>query len=560
MNPPGNITVKTSIAVLFVLSVGVSALAAGPQDSWEKKKIDLRMPGQGRISEIRYPKGKEPAVSRQDRQRKQAVQSTADVPQTKALAATAAPSISVNVIDSPPIAGFVPWIAVATTGKKANPDDMDFNAHDAVGLTGVPTANITTNYTVGIFDTGASSHVMGYQAASRLGLNNSTYRTNNPIDISGVTGSVQTNVSFPLGIFAGGLNLLDPNGTDTSEYLLNNPAQMVGTWNTSIILGKQPAPGAPDLPTALGSPLNVFFTTVFKNDNPITIRHNGQEYTGPDIDILPQYSLSIPDDYPITIPLELRPLGGVYVQYLPDFGFYDLGGDLEALLNMSFDTPGSPSVVMGNLSQSVTFAASVDMTDNGNSSFDKNRFMLDTGAQVSVVGSRIGARLGLDPANPEFTVEIEGVDGTSIDADGFYIDSVNLPALGQWLKFTNVPVILLDVFSPEGGTLDGIIGMNLFTEYNMVFRGGGLFLTEDPALMLDPINPEQVVGDVEPQGGDGDVDIKDFAVFAKAWLTTPTDAQWNAKCDIAPANSPDGKVGIGDIALFADNWPHPTSL
>ena len=65
---------------------------------------------------------------------------------------------------------------------------------------------------------------------------------------------------------------------------------------------------------------------------------------------------------------------------------------------------------------------------------------------------------------------------------------MEIPALGQWLRFSNVPVTLLDVSSPEGGTLDGIIGMNLFTEFNLVLRGGGLALEEDPYLAFEPIH------------------------------------------------------------------------
>ena len=551
MNPA---IIRLSFSVVLMFAAFFTAPApAVPDKDWQHEKVDLRLNGKSRIKGISYPKEKRPVLTSRERRLKQR-EAAETSPDTQATPPTKS-SVSVNVIDSPPTAGFVPWIAVATSNARSGSDDLDFNAHEVVGLTGVPTTNLSRNYSVGIYDTGASAHVMGYEAAVALGLNNSTYLTNNVIEVTGVTGSVETTISYPLGIFAQGLGILEPNGLDTSEYLLNNPSEMVGTTNTAIIVGQEPALGEPDLPTALGSPLNVFFTAVIKNDQTITIRHKGEEYTGPDINIYPHYSASIPDNYPIMLPLELRPLGGTFVQYMPDFNIYEgLGGDIFDLMNITFDTPGSPSVVLGNLSQSVTFVGSVDMTDNGNTAVDRNRFMLDTGAQVSVVGSRIGARLGLDPANPEFRVEIQGVNGQITYEPGFFIDSVNLPALGQWLRFTNVPVVLLDVASPEGGTLDGIIGMNLFTEYNMVLRGGGLFLTDDPAIMLEPINPEQLVGDVEPAGGDGDVDLKDFVVFASAWMTTPADAKWNARCDIAPSAEPDGRIDMPDLALFVDRW------
>lgn len=182
--------------------------------------------------------------------------------------------------------------------------------------------------------------------------------------------------------------------------------------------------------------------------------------------------------------------------------------------------------------------------------------MFDTGAQVSTVGSRIATRLRLDPDWPEFEVEIEGVTGDTVTAPGFYIDSVEIPAFGEWLICTNVPVVLLDVFSPEGGTVDGIIGMNLFTEFNLVFRGGGLFLQNEPTLEFESIY--RIVADIVPEGGDGKVDFSDLAVFAEAWLATgappPPSPNWNPKCDMAPVSSPDGKVDFLDFAVFAGHW------
>ncbi len=114
--------------------------------------------------------------------------------------------------------------------------------------------------------------------------------------------------------------------------------------------------------------------------------------------------------------------------------------------------------------------------------------MLDTGAQVTVIGSRMAARLRLRPDEFDFEVEIEDVTGTVVMYPGFYIDSIEIPALGDWVSFTNVPVVLLDVSSPEGGTLDGIIGMNLFSDFNLILRGGGLSLEGDPSLEFEPIS------------------------------------------------------------------------
>ena len=134
-------------------------------------------------------------------------------------------------------------------------------------------------------------------------------------------------------------------------------------------------------------------------------------------------------------------------------------------------------------------------------------------------------------------------------APGFYVDSITIPAIGEWLDYTNVPVILLDISSPEGGTLDGIIGMNLFTEYNLILRGGGFFLEDDPVLEFERITSPRV-GDIAPQPGDGIVNYLDFSVFSAAWLTHNAGVNWNAKADFVP----DGTITLGDLYILAGNW------
>ena len=258
----------------------------------------------------------------------------------------------------------------------------------------------------------------------------------------------------------------------------------------------------------------------------------GIDYNSPDIHIYQQDDPCIPI-YANMIPLELRPLGASSVQYIPG-----LTPDFE------FE-PTSPSVIIGTSSQSLFFVASVDLYNGTHSAIDKTRFMLDTGAQVTVVGSRVAARLALNPANPDFEVEIQGVTGDSIMAPGFYIDAIDIPALGEWLSFTNIPVVLLDVSSPEGGTLDGIIGMNLFTDLNFTLRGGGMFLQDDPVIEYEPISG--LAGDIN---GDGVVDWLDIGAFADAWLTTTGSPNWNTRADMVS----DGIINFRDFAVLAQNW------
>jgi hypothetical protein len=471
---------------------------------------------------------------------------------TQRLAAAPAQTAAVvsNVIDSPPVDGFVPWIVVTPTNWHLDAETTGIYDAFPDEYGGLPPAGTSprTDYFIAIFDTGASAHVIGYANALGAGLYNSTYLTeDNYVEVTGVTGSVDAHVTQPYALFIAGLDALEPNAPGQSEMVLPTTAGMAGEYNVATLIGQNPGSN-PDLATAIGAPMSIFYDTHIEVAQPITVIHDGTEYTSPRITFYEKGSTD--PNYPNYIPLELKPAGSTNVQYIT-YGF-----DPEDLLDMFSDpfgfeldySPITPSVIIGTSSQSLFFIHGVDLTENSHSAQDKNRFMLDTGAQITVIGSRIAARLKLNPANKDFVVEIQGVDGRSIEAPGFYLDSLTIPAMGQWLEFTTVPVVLLDIFSPEGGSLDGIIGMNLFTQYNLILRAGGFMLDNDPRLEFQRIQTSPQAGDIAPEPLDGKVDLLDMSAMSAAWLSN------NAAADIAPSNSPDGIVNIQDLTLLAENW------
>lgn len=511
-------------ALLIIAVVGNCVFAQRP--GWQKEQADWRLGSGARIKAIAYPQGKPAPLSsrRQQRQPKKKQLLISDLYQTTNTGAGTGLVIA-NVIDSPPIDGFVPWIAVSVTNARSDEGELEAVTEYSINgnyLTGTP----ESDYAIGIYDTGASAHLMGNEAATLAGLFNADLVTSNISVVSGVTGDTEVWISQPIGIFIDGLGAIEPNG-----FLLDRSG-MLGQSNVAIAVGQGYDPI--DLPTAIGSPLSVYFTAVFNNETQITRTHDENDFTAPDIRIYPQDDPCIPS-YANKIPLELRPLGGVSVQYLFEIDF-----DLQF-------TPTSPSVIIGNFSQSIFFVSSVDLYKGSHSAIDKTRFMFDTGAQITVIGSRVAARLALDPASPDFEVEIQGVTGDTIMAPGFYVDAIDIPALGEWLSFTNAPVVLLDVPSPEGGTVDGIIGMNLFTDLNFVLRGGGLFLQDDPSVEYQPIT---LAGDIAPPEGDGVVNYLDLDALADAWLATPGAGNWNAMADLAA----DSIIDFGDFAILAENW------
>jgi predicted aspartyl protease len=451
-------------------------LWASAQD-WKRQDVDWQAGGGRRIKGIHHPKDSPlPTLAQRKAQQTSAA---------KGKIAIAAAEEEL-LVESPPVDGFVPWIAVSITKQRG--DDLEMEAVVETSIRGnYPTGvNPQTDYIIGLFDTGASAHVIGYADATRAGIYKGLV-TSNMATVSGVTGSVDAFISYPLGVFIGGLETVAPS------TLTLDRSGMMGQSNVAVVVGPNPGAG-PDLPTAIGSPMSVYYTTVIRNDRTITLARNGETFTAPEIRM---YEAGDPEAPSFTnvIPLELRPLGGISVQYIPTL---DMGGgsdwDLDDILGgwggdstgMDFP-PAGPSTIIGNSSQSLFFIHSVDLYNGAKSVLDKNRFMLDTGAQVTVVGSRMAARLQLNPAAPDFEVEIEGVTGDVVIAPGFYIDTLEIPALGRWFKATHVPVVLIDIASPEGGTLDGIIGMNLFVDFNLILRGGGLFLDDDPTLELERV-------------------------------------------------------------------------
>lgn len=498
----------TAVLIVILVNLCISWAGEAQDRKWRRRDVNWQAGSGRRIRAVHYPEGEEPRFHAQERRgvKRKGARNRTQEPRrqvTGVLSASAAQSavsaLSIDV-ESPPVDGFVPWIAVSVTNKRSG--DLDMEAVPQNSVVGrYPTGiDPDESYVIGLYDTGASAHVMGHGSALRTGIYTGAFITDNESMISGVISTVTASISFPLGMFVDGLAAIDP------ETLRLDRSGMMGQSNVAIMVGQEPGDNK-DLPTAIGSPMSVYYTAVFHNDRPITLQRDGETYTAPDIRIYEHDDPDIPS-YANVIPLELRPLGGISVQYIPTLdmggglgGFGDLGG-LDDLLGLgggglSDFPPASPSVIIGNATQSLFFVHSVDLYHGDKSAIDKDRFMLDTGAQVTVIGSRMAARLRLNPAEADFEVEIEDVTGTVKMYPAFYVDRLEIPALGDWVTFTNVPVVLLDVSSPEGGTLDGIIGMNLFSDFNLVLRGGGLALEGDPSLEFEPIGAPAAPGSAD---------------------------------------------------------------
>jgi hypothetical protein len=483
---------------------------------WVHEKVNWRIGSKLNIQSIEYRADKKPHIWTKDEKRHQPQYKKIVSPAIMQHGGRAGASVTAAVISSPPINGFVPWIAVTATDASNGEDWAAVPESTVAGNYLVDDPQ--NNYALGIFDTGAGAHVIGYGSSQTIGLQNPAYLTGYTSTIQGVTGSVDADVSEAVAIFVAGLNAVESGVLDTS--------QLKGQSNVSVLVGPDNAP-LPDIATAIGAPLAVYYTTVFRNDRRQTVVYDDNDYSAPQITMYEAGDAAIPNltNYN-AVSLQLRPTGAYDVEYvpLPEIGFW------------------TPSVI-GGFNQSLFYLSSVILYESAKPpAIEKTGFIVDTGAEVSVISTAVSTRLGFVKANHEFEVEVQGVDGQVITAPGFYVDSIQIPADSQWYEGVNVPVIVLDIEGPEFTILDGIVGMNLFAQANLVLEGD--FQTPLFYFAFPP------AGDFS---GDGVVDYEDLAIFANSWLATPASLNWDQYCDIAPAGG-NQKVNFGDLAVMAGNW------
>jgi predicted aspartyl protease len=527
---------KPNILIVAVLLCSNSAFAE--QHGWLRQEVNWRLTGGPRIKAVNYPSDKPLLTLNQHRRAQPEIRLKKITPFTKvAPGVSAAGAVFAAVIGSPPIDGFVPWVVVSVTDERGGDWDID-----AVPTTDVVGNHLTENpesdYAIGIFDTGASVHLIGDDDAFKTGIYDAGLVTHQPVDLIGATGTATGYASQPLGIFIAGLDILEPNG------LLLDDSDMLGETNVSIIVGDPVE--SPNLPTAIGIPLGVYFSAAFCNNKQLSVTIDGNDFNSPYIRFYSLDDSSVPS-YSNIIDLQLHPSDAEAVEYLPCDLIGDCGEDPEG-------SPAIPSTIWGMLSnQSLYFLPWVNLADGNESISHIDGFMFDTGAQITVISRTMASGLRLDTHHPDFTVEIQDATGEVTLAPGFYIDSLDIPADGEWLEYTNVPIIVLNVESPEGGFLDGIIGMNLFVDLNFAVKGGGLSgQGYSPTLEFEPAC--HIIGDIAPKCGDCIVDNLDLAEFAEHWLEDSNSPNWYPQCDMAPQPIRDGKVDFADFAVLAEHW------
>src|SRR5262249_40420682 len=92
----------------------------------------------------------------------------------------------------------------------------------------------------------------------------------------------------------------------------------------------------------------------------------------------------------------------------------------------------------------VPVQSSVELVDDG-AAVTGQRFLFDTGSQITVISTAEATALGLKLSSPNASITVKGVGG-SRSVPTFILSELDVPLVGGGtLRFTNVPVAVLDL-------------------------------------------------------------------------------------------------------------------
>ncbi len=503
---------RTAIVTLCTAALtgfgDAGSLSAAERPGWSTRKTNLRLTGGHRVVSISTPDQPPPARGLVA----QALDNTA---------AVAWPHPRV------PIDGFSPLVAVATSDYKAAGDDNYEHLLTQSFLGNALNPPASQNYAIGIFDSGSVVDLIGYCHSLTLGLTGNRL-TPNTVTLTGVSGSVEAPISWPVGMFAAGLSAIQPDG-------LLDTGLLRGNGNVSVVVSPPEACGdGLELPAVVGNVFVGFFTSVIRVDLPQSVTHEGQAYASPEVQIKP---LGSAPGITVTHNIRMNASGPSLITtsaYYPDI-----------LDPFNPDQPWFPTLLAaynGGLPLGGAFYAQIGALmgePSPTNPLQSMRVLVDTGAQASIMTPGMANDLSL-PLEPDFTIEVLGIGGVQEDVPGYFIDYVRINAQGGALEFSRVPFVVLNVSSPDGQQMDGILGMNLFWNRNVVFdpvlQGDGNLRLSNP--VLSPADLDR----------DTDVDGDDLTLF-QACISGPGIPQPTLECILADLDG-DDDVDLSDFGLF----------
>lgn len=401
-----------------------------------------------------------------------------------------------------PLAGFSPLVAMTFSNERRDTLDWGHQLHDGyVGsaLEGDP----SVDYAVGILDTGASFDLIGRVDSIRFDITGDRLSTS-VVEAEGAAGLLTVPITQPLGVFAQGFQAVDANGVldlDAVKGHSNVVAASISPDSDASI---------DVVPSIVGVPMLAFYTSVIRNDRKYTVDFNGKIVETPEVEIINNFDFDqeVLDDYRHSIAMRFLPLA-ITASYS--------GLDFDNILDPEPQSPTLLSISELSIPTGGGFFSTMTVGHGEIGPFNPVRdlnVLVDTGAQTSVISQEVAANMNLDLRNPDFEVNVEGIGGTIEGVPGFYVDFVRLNASGGAMEFESVPFVVIDLPNPDGGggLLDGILGMNLFWNRNVIFEPNPDLTNTHFFHVSDPLyGPEVLLGDVDL---DLDLDVDDIEQLA----------------------------------------------
>ncbi len=430
-----------------------------------------------------------------------------------------------------PLGGFIPLVGIGMTRQFATADDpVDgdtfFLAKVSDTWGGTPLGSVaggTPHFELALLDTGAAADIITLSASdsNHFGMDvpfsgePDGFKGTNTQAIFGATGEVDLTIEDPLGIYAGGL----AHSTNDGTKLTMDTSFLRGQTSVSVL----EAPAAWTLPNIMGLPTAAQHGIVIRNSQPQVFSYQGRTVRTPEVDLIP---LGTGAQQGITrrTNLRLNPsasflAGPLYTESLDLGGLGGLGGSLDL-----HENPQAPTVV-----DSGGLYVDVDVT-NGTNSVQGKQILLDTGADITVLSEVFAAGLGLDitQKTPDFRLEVEGSGGVVSGVPGYYVDQLKINAVGGPVVLNHVPVAVLDVPNPTepANTIDAILGMNLFTNRDLV-------IDAVPAATGNGSSPRLYISDPVTQ--------------SHTWASPTATGDWAIAGNWTSASTSPGNLWIADV-------------
>ena len=431
----------------------------------------------------------------------------------------------------PPVIGFQPLMVLTTSDRKKN-GELEWEHVLESSYVGSPlNPPASENYVVAVIDSGSTADILMECDAATLGLTPSRI-TPNTVTLSGAGGEIEAFITYPLGIFVAPFTAVDAN-------VILDLNQVVGHSNIAAVQLPQDDCESSPLNALIGTEFLAFYNTSIRPDQPQVLTVGGRTYKSPLVQILPK-NAPLPT-YPRRIAMNF---GGLAPATTASFF-----GDFE-----DFKTPITPTMLAfaASFPTGGAFFSTMGVLEGEpgpTNPIQNARVLVDTGAQATVISPGMAANLNL-PAEPDFLVETAGVGGTEL-LPGYYVDYLRINALGGALEFSQVPVVVFDLPSIDGLPLDGIMGMNLFWNRNIIFEpsisGSGFLHVSDPIPFA--------YGDFDY---DFDVDAEDFDYFQMC-TSGPTIYQAAPECRHVDYDM-DGDVDGDDFGVFQRCYTGPNVI